>query len=821
MKIVDQVLAHRRVQKLHKARTLAPSELEQLEDEITSAGAPALPALFECLAHADARAPALAILARLLSDATLPPYLEALASANPAIVSGAAEVLAQGTGYDASRLLDLIEEGRVSKSVLENLLTRQSARLPIDRALFLLPALPREAQVLLFRFFEKRLENLSVREFLPLLAHADPWIRVRAARLVTASGDAAVIPALTERLGDAHATVRQEAVEALHRLRARDAVPALIAALRDSDYQVQSAVIDALNDLADATAVPHLLAVLTDEFALARRAAVEVLNAVATPEAIQDLVRALCDEDWWVRARAADALGTLGGDKVVQAAAGLLGSDEEALRRHAIEILNAAPSPAAVGPLLKALDDPDWWVRERAIDALGKSRDARAVVPLLSRLVSEGNEAPLCAKALGALGDPRALGPLAAQLDGERADVREQALAALVQFPREKLAREERLLLEETLRRHPAASAPGTMGVMGVMGTIGTMAGSPALGQPVAPPSAPTPSGFSTSALSLSPVPGATPVTPGRAAGPPGAPGPANPPSDALRRIRYADLPEGTLLLGRYRVLRTVGKGGFGAVYLVEDSAIEEEIILKILNPQLSLDETAAQRFVRELKLTRRITHRNVIRIHDFIDLDGAYAVSMEYFPGRDLRAILAQEGPLDPARALHIAGQVLEGLAAAHAEGVIHRDIKPGNILVDANDTAKVVDFGLASARQTAGTRLTQSGLLIGSPEYMAPEQISDEAVDHRSDLYALGIVLYEALSGVRPYSAETPVKVLFQHLEGQAEPLNRRVPALPPGVCDLVHRAMARNPGDRPADADALRALIDRERGGLAAAA
>jgi eukaryotic-like serine/threonine-protein kinase len=277
--------------------------------------------------------------------------------------------------------------------------------------------------------------------------------------------------------------------------------------------------------------------------------------------------------------------------------------------------------------------------------------------------------------------------------------------------------------------------------------------------------------------------------------------------------LNYGELPAGTLLLERYRVLRKIGRGGFGVVYLVEDAAIADQLILKILHPQLSADETMAQRFVQELKLTRRITHKNVIRIHDFLDLGGAHAVSMEYFPGTDLGAMLEQSGPLPVARALPILVQICEGLAAAHAEGVIHRDIKPGNLLVGDRDLTKILDFGLASTRDIAGSRLTKSGILIGSPEYMAPEQISGDKIDHRADLYSLGVVMYELFSGTKPFVAETPVKVLFQHLEGAAEPLARRVSGLPGGLSNLVMAVMSKDPNGRPPSADALRMRLERE--------
>jgi serine/threonine-protein kinase len=293
------------------------------------------------------------------------------------------------------------------------------------------------------------------------------------------------------------------------------------------------------------------------------------------------------------------------------------------------------------------------------------------------------------------------------------------------------------------------------------------------------------------------------------------------PPRAAIRReptgplgLNFSDLAEGQEFLERYRIVRKIGRGGFGTVYLAQDFVIQEDIILKILNPQLSMDDVATRRFVQELKLTRRVSHKNVIRIHDFLDLGGARAISMEYFPGKDLGRIFTEEGALELRRGLRIGAQVCDGLAAAHAEGVMHRDIKPANILVGEGDETRLVDFGLASAhnRTGDGSRLTKSGLLIGTPEYMAPEQITDEGVDHRVDLYSLGIVLYETFAGTKPFQADTPVKILFQHLEGGAAPLSRVVPGFPAEVEALVARAMARNRDERPSSAIELRDEIVR---------
>jgi len=272
----------------------------------------------------------------------------------------------------------------------------------------------------------------------------------------------------------------------------------------------------------------------------------------------------------------------------------------------------------------------------------------------------------------------------------------------------------------------------------------------------------------------------------------------------------FGKLAPGTELQGRFRVIQRVGGGGFGTVYLVEDLVVNEQLVLKILSPQLSLDPNMIRRFVQELKLTRRISHPNVIRIYDLVDMDGAHAISMEHFAGRDLGALLREHGPLSPARTMHLAEQTLEGLAAAHAAGILHRDIKPANLLVGDGDVLKIVDFGLASMGQSNQSRLTQSGILVGTPEYISPEQITGADVDARCDLYSLGVVLYETLSGQQPFSGANAVNVLFQHLEATVPPLTTVAAGIPAAVNDLVMKAMSRAVADRPASAAAMLEMV-----------
>jgi serine/threonine-protein kinase len=798
MKIVDQLVARNRVQKLRSARDMTPGGLEHLQEEILACGPAAIAPLLECLSHGEARPNAIALLTRLLSDGTLESYLAALASRNPTIASGVAQVLAGSHGYDPIRLLPVVSDARVRRGLLESVLMKHADRIPLEQVVFVLPTLARDSQVMLFHIVEKVAGPSNLEIIKPLLAHADPWIRLNAIKVLARQADETVVRSMIERLADESPPVRIEAIRALHGLKARDAVPDLVPMLRDPDFKIQSATIDALSEICDPSAVPRLLPLLTDDLEYARRGAVEVLNVVATPEAIQDLLRALRDEDWWVRVRAADALGTLGGEKVVKAVAGLLSDPDDFLRRHAVEILNAVPNRGAAGELIRALDDPDWWVRERAIDALGKSGDPAAVDPIVRLMQRDDALIPLCARALAMIGDARGLSPLLGVLDGLPEEQKSEVIEALHTFSERPLQSVERDRLRAALTRvHPSTPPITPSSPRGAQRlALGAAAARDPLPlRPNIPPPPTQPHGLGAAARGGVPPPS------------------ADNPAKGSTILNYADLPAGTVLMDRFRVLRKIGKGGFGAVYLVEDSAIEDQLILKILNPQLSLDETSARRFVQELKLTRRITHKNVIRIFDFLTFEGTHAVSMEYFPGTDLGRLVLDFRNIEPRRTLAIVLQVLDGLAAAHAEGVVHRDIKPANILINESDVVKVVDFGLASAQQQVGSRLTRSGLLIGTPEYMAPEQISGEAVDERADLYSVGILLYEMLSGTKPYMADSPVKILFQHLEGDAAPLVNLAPGIPQGLSDVVMRAMSRDPSRRPASARELHSLLESE--------
>jgi eukaryotic-like serine/threonine-protein kinase len=280
----------------------------------------------------------------------------------------------------------------------------------------------------------------------------------------------------------------------------------------------------------------------------------------------------------------------------------------------------------------------------------------------------------------------------------------------------------------------------------------------------------------------------------------------------ATQKLDISTLKPGDVIEGRYKFIEKIGKGAFGTVLLVEDTVVDERLILKFLNPNVSQDEEMMKRFVHELRYSRKITHKNVIRIYDFLYMRGNYAISMEYFPSHTLGSEIVNEKPLPLPRAIQYGCDLATGMAIAHQAGIVHRDLKPANILINNEGLLKIVDFGVAAAHKEGDTQLTKTGYVIGSPKYMAPEQILGKKVDERADVYSIGVILYEMITGVPPYSKGDHMSVMYQHVQGKAKAPIEVNPQLPKPLSDLVAKAMSVDKLKRFQSMDELRAALEK---------
>jgi eukaryotic-like serine/threonine-protein kinase len=270
-----------------------------------------------------------------------------------------------------------------------------------------------------------------------------------------------------------------------------------------------------------------------------------------------------------------------------------------------------------------------------------------------------------------------------------------------------------------------------------------------------------------------------------------------------------------TIIDGRYRVLNRLGSGGMADVYCAEDTHLGRQVALKVLYRRFAQDAEFVERFKREAQSAAGLTHPNVVNVFDRGEHDGTYYIAMEYLPGRTLKEVIAERGALDQESVIDIGVQILRAASFAHRRGVIHRDLKPHNVMLDDAGNAKVTDFGIARA---GASEMTEAGSIMGTAQYLSPEQAQGQPANSQSDIYSVGVILYELLTGRLPFEGESAVAIAVQHLNDPPAPISSLRPDVAPELEATVMRALAKDPADRWADADEFIRALEGARAGLA---
>jgi hypothetical protein len=282
----------------------------------------------------------------------------------------------------------------------------------------------------------------------------------------------------------------------------------------------------------------------------------------------------------------------------------------------------------------------------------------------------------------------------------------------------------------------------------------------------------------------------------------------------ATRGAKQSDALPVDGLSGRYELVEKIGSGAMGLVYSAWDKVLDRKVAIKQLSMILSGDSEYVLRFRREAKALARLNHLNVVQVYDLLEEDNRFWMVVEYLDGGDLASYLEQSGRLSVSQAVNMIIPVAEGLALAHRQGIVHRDLKPANILLTSAQTPKITDFGIAKLSQSGD--LTQTGSVLGSPPYMSPEQCSGGSVDSRTDIYALGITLYELLTGEKPFDGDTS-SVLARHIVEQPAPLTEHVESIPERLENLVLQMLSKNPDERPSDMAGVAESLSRFKDGV----
>lgn len=780
------------------AQTPHAPQVVQAITRLKEIGKGSLPQFVNALATARNTEVIAELLVAFLDNESFSFFAPFLAHTTPQIAAGMVQVFIKGTRYDPNRLLTLLTDSKTPKAALNKILLQRKDHLNLKTILALTITADRDQRGLLIRLVDLAATEAMLPDLLRATRHDDPFIRQQMARLLTRFSTEAVRDTLAGLLQDTHPDVRQAALEGLASLKMPLEVGPVCQMLRDPELKIRTKSKEILIQAHDAQTVHHLAELLQDESATVRQRAVEVLNAAHDRLPLRPLLAALQGREWWAKARAFDALCTVGEAALFDTIVPLFKDEDEDIRRSVEEIVRK--EERVFQYLLQALQHPDMAVRTRTLEALITLEDRRAVPAFLRLLQDTPALGPLLIPALAKLGDRQALPVLLNYAASSEPALRILALRAL--GPLTDVAHAEQVWkVVMTVRESaddPALKAAANATANALVGkgvlvrpnTTGSIAATP-------------------SAMLSAPALG-TPSAPLLFAGRPSVPDAEVivPDDDDDAYVDADVLVPQDMLVQRYRVIRRVGKGGFGAVVLVEDTEVGEEIILKFLHRNVASDHSMIARFKHELRYARRITHENVIRIHELLTLKKSYAISMEYFPSHSLGEEL-KAGPLSVKRGLKIVWDICRGMSAAHQVGVVHRDLKPPNILINDKGLVKVVDFGLAAVNQP-DARLTRTGILLGTPTYMAPEQVRARTIDARTDIYSLGVIMYEMFTGKPPYIAEDPMAVLFKHVEGNPDPPRTKKSDIPPEVEAIILKAMWIDPAQRFQTMDELRRSI-----------
>ena len=841
MSFFTNIRADRFILELKEATDVAAPKTQKAIAKLRELGPGAIEPVTAALADADkiATVAYIEVLTGLVNQKTFPQFIEAMVTGSPRVIAGVAWALSSSRAYPPTMLLEALNTEGIAKSALLDVITAHRSRLSVRELLGAAYKQEANEKAALFRILGELATDNDLPELIGRLNGKDPVARLHLINILSRFPKPEVSRALQQQLKDTNKLVRAATLAALARMDGPFDLEALCALLRDPEIDVQNKAIDAVIRANDPDTIKYLIPILKDENEYARRAAVEVLNEVGNAKSIKELLEAVSDDDWWVRSRAADALGKIGGPKVVEAVLQLIGDQDEDVRRAAVEILNQTKDDRAIGHLIEATKDKDWWVSERAVDALAEIGSKRAVPRLVEMLENTPPRSlPVVVRALGRLGDYKVIDSVLPMLQRDEKEIRLEAINSLAKLADERRLEHIRVQIQGQTANTEQTVAQAALRALSDLDSRFSVSGNrlsgtqsrPTFSTPPPPPAPRHEAATQASSGQQASTPPAPPPRPRTEAPPPPV---ANPTRTVLmsdgelqKAVKQAEqmagpqkldiqtLKGGDIIEGRYKYVERIGKGAFGTVLLMEDTVVDERLILKFLNPNVSEDEEIMKRFVHELRYSRKITHKNVIRIYDFLFIQGNYAISMEYFPSHTLGSEVVGEKPMPLNRALGFGIDICTGMEVAHAVGIVHRDLKPANVLINNEGLLKIVDFGVAAAQREGDTQLTKTGYVIGSPKYMAPEQILGKKVDQRADVYALGVILYEIMTGVPPYARGDHMSVMYQHVQGKARPPREVNPGLPAGLPEVIMQAMSVDKDKRYQTMQDLRAALERFR-------
>jgi len=697
-------------------------------------------------------------------------FLDVLSHEDTAFRAAATDILSTTTttAIDAVKLFQRLHEpGASPNQVIEVLASQQKSLKPediINHALKLEP----DDGIELLKLVEGSEQPVDLSKLSFQLDKIDsPVFKINLLHFF-GSVNQPKIPLIVARfLDDSNKVVILEALKTLDRIKIDFDASVLLPYTESMSGVDLELVLKIIAKQADADLVPHLSAYLTSKSTELNDFFARIIAVNADVVNFEKLLNRLMIEDDWTQQQAIACIQKYSSESLSEVARELTSHNHEFVRNTAQALVINLIGDEDLGKIEEFALSDNWQVRERAIQSLAKSSNRGAIAILKKQVEAYPDDFVLVLRAVKQLGFGKGLEIAFDGLKHEQANVQRSALETIEAITTEKHASNVR---DNIMWSIPVLTTEMREFAKMLMSQITLDYGLPDI------------KFDEKTSTALGAVDfqlfgdGATEVRPSE-------------------RISPLDqLTPGSVWMDRYHIKQEIGRGAMGRALLVEDDMVDEALVLKFMLPALTVDKQST------------VSHRNVIRVHDILIKDGLCAISMEYFESRGLEAVLKEINHFETCDGLKVLYQIASGMVAAHEEGVIHRDLKPSNVLINDEGHLKVVDFGIASAGTQAEATLTQTGSIIGSPAYLAPERAEGLDADERSDIYSLGIIAYFMFAGKLPYIGK-PMEVIARHREGNALPLIEVNEAAPEKVSNLITRLMAVDPADRPQSMEAVR--------------
>jgi serine/threonine-protein kinase len=761
----DDLESARGVALIEKLRQSAGESLEYLIETIPQTSGIHQAMLTEiCLEH--------------VSGTTEELFLKGLDSDATEIRRTTASILSQSAQINPNKLFKKLHESEASRAEIIEILEFQAAQLKPEQIINNALKLDKGNAEQLLKLVYKSEQPLAIDALHVEPASIEsPSLKIAFLRCFARVEQPEIARVIARFLDDSNKTVVIEALKALTGLKVDYDVAVIIPFIEGMSDVGRKLAIEIIHERIDEKTAPKLAPLTCGKSDEAREVFTQLFVKHATTEGLEGFLQLLDLQEWWGKERSLKCLQKFGNDKLFTAANGLTEHKNDFIREQAQNLAAQASDPDDFKQLWSNALHENWQVRENAIETIGKSGKRESMAILKQVIEKRPDSATAVLKAVADLGFTKGLEIAFACLRMPEALVQRPALESIGQLTTERHAR--------TVRDKLMKMVPSLQAI--VRDTAGEVITRMTEEFKLPELDVDQESYFDTRLIKFEDTQSLAPATPG-------APSAAT--ESAIQNIE--DFKKGDEWLGRYRIDREIGRGAMGRVMLATDEMVGEPLILKFMHPELTAEEASRERFLREVRYSRKVSHPNVIRVHDMLSEDSLSAISMEYFESRGLDEYLREEEFFDAEKGLKILLQVANGMAAAHDQEVIHRDLKPSNILMDDKGLVKIVDFGIASASSKSDTSLTQVGSIIGTPAYLSPERAKGQEADHRSDIYALGVIAYCLFTGRLPYAGE-PMSLLYQHLEGKAKPMHEVRKEINPRISLLVQKMMAVDVDDR----------------------